>query len=247
MLNWFKINQMKVNEDKFQYILFCKNKTINDEYVSIGSNEIMSRSHVKLLGVYFDQKLSYDYHVNELCRKAGRKLSILGRLTKTLDVASKMLHFHTYILSQFEYCSLVWHFCSRDKMKKIEKIQKQALHYIVNYFNASYSELLGKANRLLMYTHRLRRILSFAEKCIEGKCPMHLNDLFAVTTKSTGRKFKMLVQPKYNSKYGCKCIRYQGPSLWNRVDNKFKLTAIFNEWSLECTCSFCDMCSLKTL
>ncbi len=55
-------------------------------------------------------------------------------------------------------------------------------------------------------------------------------------------------QPKYNSKHGCKCTRYNGPSLWNRVDNKLKLiTAIFNKWSLECTCSFCDMCSLKTL
>ena len=112
-------------------------------------------------------------------------------------------------------------------MKKIEKIQKQALLYIFNDFNASYSELLEKANGPLMYTHRLRRILSFVEKCIEGKCPMYLSDLFAVNTGSNSRKLKMLMQLKYNSKYGCKCIRYQNRSLWNRVDNKFKLTAIF--------------------
>ena len=62
---------------------------------------------------------------------------------------------------------------------------------------------------------------------------------FVVNTGSNSRKLKIVVQPKYNSKYWCKCIRYQGPSLWNRVDNKFKLTAIFNEWSLGCTCSFC--------
>ncbi len=85
----------------------------------------MSSSYVKLLGVYFDQKLSYDYHVDELCHKSGRKLSVLARLTKTLDVASKMLLFHTIILSQFEYCSLVWHFWSRDKVKEIEKFRKQ--------------------------------------------------------------------------------------------------------------------------
>ncbi len=63
---------------------------------------------------------------------------------------------------------------------------------------------------------------------------MYLNDLFAVNTGSNSRKLKMLVQRKYNSKYGFKCIRYQGPSLWNRVDNKFKLTAIFSEWFLGC-------------
>ncbi len=80
-------------------------------------------------------------------------------------------------------------------------------------------------------THKLRRTLhiSFVQEYIDGKCPMYLNDLFAVNTESNSRKLKMLVQSKYNSKYGCKCIRYQGPSPLNRVDNKFKLTAIFNE------------------
>ena len=81
-------------------------------------------------------------------------------------------------------------------MKKIEKIQKQASRYVFNYFNASYSELLEKDNRPLMYTHRLKRIISFLEKCIDGKCPMYLNDLFAVNTRSNSKKLKMLVQPK---------------------------------------------------
>ncbi len=59
ILNWFKVNQMKVNDDKFQYIVFCRNKTISNEYVAVGSNEIMSSSCVTLLGVYFDQKLYF--------------------------------------------------------------------------------------------------------------------------------------------------------------------------------------------
>ena len=118
---------MKVNDDKFQYCSLQK-QTVNDEYVSVGRNGIMSSSYVKLLGVYLDQKLSFDYHVDELCRKSGRKLSsVIARLTKTLNVASKMLLFHTYILSQFEYCSLVWHLFTRDKTKKIGKIQKRAM------------------------------------------------------------------------------------------------------------------------
>ncbi len=40
-------------------------------------------------------------------------------------------------------------------MKKIEKIQKHALRYVFSDFNASYSELLEKANRPLLYIHRL--------------------------------------------------------------------------------------------
>ena len=38
----------------------------------------MPSSYLKLLGVYFDQKLSYDYHVGELCRKAEMKVISIG-------------------------------------------------------------------------------------------------------------------------------------------------------------------------
>ncbi len=50
-------------DDKYQYIVFCRNKTINDGYARVGSNEILLSSCVKLLEVYFDQKLIYDYDV----------------------------------------------------------------------------------------------------------------------------------------------------------------------------------------
>ena len=53
MFDRFQVNEMKVNDDKFQYtsIVFCRNKP-SDEYVSVGSNKIMSSSCAKLLGVY---------------------------------------------------------------------------------------------------------------------------------------------------------------------------------------------------
>ncbi len=70
------------------------------------------------------------------------------------------------------------------------------------------------------------KVISFST--LDKNTRLYLNELFA---GNTGSK----MQPNYNSKYGCKCIRYQGPSLWNRVDNKFKLESLHfsvNEWSL---------------
>ncbi len=71
--------------------------------VQVGNNKIKLTSYVKLLGVCFHQKLIFDYHVDELCRKAGRKFSVVACLTKTFHISSKVPLFHTYILSHFEY------------------------------------------------------------------------------------------------------------------------------------------------
>ena len=78
-------------------ISYCvETKTFSEACVQVGNTEIKSSFYVKLyvLGVYFDQKIIFDYHVDKLCRKARRKVSVLARLTKTLDVQSKILLFH---------------------------------------------------------------------------------------------------------------------------------------------------------
>ncbi len=114
----------------------------------------------------------------------------------------------------------------------------QALQCVFNDCDYSYNGLLAKANRSLMYTHRLRCILSFIAKCIARKGSMCINDLFVLNTGSNSKKLKKLVQPNYNSKHGCNCFRYPCPNVWSRVhvDDKVKLTANFHEWSLACTC-----------
>ncbi len=49
-------------------------------------------------------------------------------------------------------------------MKKVEQIQKQSLRYVYGDYTSTYIELLDKVKRPLMYTSRLRRMLSFVEK-----------------------------------------------------------------------------------
>ncbi len=64
MLDWFSVNKINANNDKFQYILFSRNGLRNDEYARVGSCEVKAESCVKLLGVHFDQQLSFSAHMH---------------------------------------------------------------------------------------------------------------------------------------------------------------------------------------
>ncbi len=68
---------------------------------------------------------------------------------------------------------------------------------------------------------RLLLMVSFVDKCMKGKCPVYLNDLFQINVGSSSRRLNMVTQPKYtsNSMYGSTSLRYQGDKLWNEVDN----------------------------
>ena len=48
----------------------------------------------------------------------------------------------TFIQSQFNYCSLVWMFCSRTLNNKINKLHERALRLVYKNENLTFDELL---------------------------------------------------------------------------------------------------------
>ena len=68
LLDWFRNNEMKPNEDK------CHLLVINQENISVnvGKENISCSSSVDLLGIKIDDKLIFNEHVSKLCKKATR-------------------------------------------------------------------------------------------------------------------------------------------------------------------------------
>ena len=249
MTEWFKSNEMKVNVDKFQMILFDKRGSNSDDFITSDNCTITNQQSVKLLGVTFDYSLTFDVHITEICRKPGRKLNVLSRLSKSLDIESKLILLHSFVLSHFQYCSVVWHFCSKENMNKIENIQKQALRYVFNDYQSSYSELRSKTSLPLLYVKRLQSILNIVYKCVNKVCSKYVCDLFSINEGSrSNRKVCQLRQIKFNSiKYGFNSVRYQGSKLWNILDPSFNDPDCFKTWEPQCSCSYCDLCILSQM
>ena len=56
--------------------------------------------------------MGFNTHINNVCRKAGKKLRVLLRTSLYLDQGKKVLLYKSMIKSQFNYCPLVWVHCS---------------------------------------------------------------------------------------------------------------------------------------
>jgi hypothetical protein len=59
---------------------------------------------LKLLGIEIDYQLNFDIHISSICGKASHQLNILKRLGRYLDRLSKLTIFHTFLLSNFNFC-----------------------------------------------------------------------------------------------------------------------------------------------
>ena len=75
----------------------CGNQVSN---ITIGSEE-----KVKLLGIYIDNRLNFDYHVSQLCKRDGTKLHALTRVFKYMNTSQRKLTVNAFKMSQFSNVS----------------------------------------------------------------------------------------------------------------------------------------------
>ena len=218
MLNWFDENGMQANPEKFQLIVFDKNVNVQHS-IHLNGVEIKSQQMVKLLGVHIDSKLTFNYHISQLCMKAGRKISVM------LDCKTKLMLFNSFIISQFNFCPLVWQHCKRCDMIKMEKIQFRALKYVYRDYKSSYEYLRQKSDRLLLYEYRLKTMLCEVFKCVHKLNPLYMHDLFKLTTHNHNTRGSMnVVLPHFNYvKHGKDTFSYYGAKMWNLLPQDMKL------------------------
>ena len=143
-IRWFNSNMMKANYDKFQTMSLCPNRLPDpfNDTLTVSDIVIKREKVVKLLGVKIDDKLNFDTHIRYICCRAAKQISALGRLHKILSVQQKRLVYQSFIVSNFNYCPLILHFCNKTSLLKLEKLQERALRMLCNDSTSSYSSLL---------------------------------------------------------------------------------------------------------
>ena len=150
VLKWFRNSQMMANPGTFQCMLLGKHKPLK---IEIGGSQLESTKSVNLL-ITIDHNLTFDSHVSNICRMASVKVKSLSRIRNVLDEKqAKLLYNSFFFLSQFNYCSIIWMFCSKISYKKIEQIQKRGLQIVYNEPQMSLEELLIHDQRISV--HRL--------------------------------------------------------------------------------------------
>ena len=249
LLDWFGTNQMKANPDKFQAISVGKKTNAEMKNIQIAEVNITCEENVKLLGVELDYKLNFDTQITKMCKKAAKQLNVLQRLSKFLNEKSRFLIFRSFIQSNFNYCPLVWHFCSKTNTEKLEKLQYRALRIVFSDFTSSYASLLEKAELSTLHLNRLRCIAAETYKCINNLTPEYIRDLEQLKTSSYAFRYENTIKvPTVRTvTYGQCSFRFESARVWNSLPNDMRKVSEFAEFRRQirtwtgpsCRCAIC--------
>ena len=136
IFNWFRLNSLKGNPGKFQYLILW-DKSHHKHVLKINSIKDEVSDDVLLLEITIDKKLTFKQHVANLCQKAKYKLHALRRIRKFLTIEKAKVLGDAFIDSQFNYAPLLWMLCRKTFYSKIEKIHHKTLK-VINESNDTY-------------------------------------------------------------------------------------------------------------
>jgi len=120
-----KLLGMKVNESKSEVVIFGKNQPV-DADIYIGDVIVKSTATMKVLGITFDSKLTWEPHVTNLVKKCNAKLTVLRKLRHKFTVDQFMKIVTSQYYSILYYCAPVW---LNDVLKSNLKRRINSAHF----------------------------------------------------------------------------------------------------------------------
>ena len=147
------------------------------------------------------------------------------------------------IKSQFNYCPLVWMFCSRQSNNLINKIHERSLRIIYKDQKTSYHNLLETHNELTIHQRNLQVLMTEIYDIVNGVAPTIMNSFLEFRSKKYNiRHFQVLSTDfRRTVKYGIETITYRVLSLWGELPSEYKVAASLEEFKVEIKKWKCDM------
>ena len=251
MIAWFNDNHMQANPGKFQAIAVGQKSASVIKDFKIDGTEIKCEEQVKLLGIEIDFLLNFDAQISIICKKVAPQLNVLQRLSKFLNENTRLTVFKSFIRSNFNFCPIIWHFCSQTNTEKLEKLQYRALRIVYNDFQSSYEDLLHRVNTTTLHLGRMQSIAIETFKCLNGIAPEYIRDLVKLKDNKYNFRYENMLQlpTVRTSRYGKNSFRFEAARVWNSLPNEIRCANNFKEFKRlvhtwtgpGCKCSMCQL------
>ena len=148
---WFQDNYLKANPDKYHVLLSETSET----QLIVKNVPIASSCCEKLLGIKIDHKLSFEPHVESLCKKASQKLNALARMASSLKFTQRKL-----------------------LLNRINHVHERAIRLVYKDYTSSFDELLFKHDSFGIYHRNLQKLATEIFKVKLGIAPDIMKTFF---------------------------------------------------------------------
>ena len=234
IIAWTENNNMKLNNDKFEFICHRLGSTNvnqrmlqvlpfykeNYNYYASSTNLISKSNYVRDLGVFVDSELTWDIHRSKIYKKSRQ---ITGWILNTFYTRQKkpmILLFNSLVRPILEYCCELWSPYKIKDIVMLEQVQRNFTFKIIQNKNLDYWERLVELEISSLQRRREKLILLYVWKIKNQILPNSINLNFKLEKRTKAMKAVIKSLPRIQSKTITKMdesILVRSARLWNKL------------------------------
>ena len=204
--------------------------------IKINNNDVSPVFSQKCLGIYLDERLAFDVHIEKLCKKICAGIGVLRRIKPFVPRDSLLKLYKSLIQPYFDYCSPLWDTCAKTLKDNLQTLQNRAARVISgeNYDVRSEDILQSlKLDSLDVRRKKLKSVLLY--KVLNGiSAPCLRENLVRLNVLPRGYELRDsetdLKLPKPKTNFLKRSFQYSASTLWNDLSTEAKKATNLNEF-----------------
>jgi len=226
---WLKINKLSINTDKTKFMIFGpKRKRYDDINIKICNRSLDRVSSITFLGVDIDSDLSWKTHISKIHAKIASVIGVLCKIRYKINKQTALLIYDALILSQLNYCNLVWGSTYKTSLNNLFILQKRALKICLRLDRKTATNLVfQEARKLTIYDINKLQLAIFVYSLLNCKLPIifnsYLHQITSIHSHNTRSNINIFIHSVKNNlrKFS---VKGQGPLIWNSLPLDLRLS-----------------------
>ena len=146
---WIKANKLSLNLEKTNFMLFSSTFPELPRPIYMDNVQIQKVSKTKFLGTIIDDKLTWKYHIENICKIISRNIGMMNKLKYTFPSKVLLSLYSTLVLPYLNYGILSWGNSASYLLERILLLQKKAMRVISNVHFRHHTDTLFFSNNVL--------------------------------------------------------------------------------------------------
>ena len=178
---WMAANFLLLNSDQTEVIVLGPENLrnmVSKQILTLDGITLASSNAVRNLGVIFDQDMSFNAHIKQICKTDFFHLCNISKVRNILSQSDAEKLVHAFITSRLDYCNSLLSGSPKNSLRSLQLIQNAAARVLTGTRKREHiSPVLASLHWLPVKSRIEFKILLLTYKVLNNQAPSYLNDL----------------------------------------------------------------------
>jgi hypothetical protein len=223
--HWLDMNGLSLNPDKTEAIVIgtgARNRTEGAiTAVSLGDVTVQPSGSVKSLGVIIDDTLSFNEHINNVCRSSNYHIRALRHIRKFISQETANSVACAIVHSRLDYCNSLLVNTTATNINKLQRTQNSLARVVTGSRRSGHITPVLAALHWLPIQHRvLFKVAVITYNVLTTHQPGYLSELLQF--KSSSRQLRSSCRNELQVattklKFADRAFQFAAPTIWNSL------------------------------